>query len=215
LLDWLRELADWDDRGRAFVMWRCVPEWLDARVLARVNVVATLDERREGDTLDAVGWASVRRMTANWFAPWPSEWFVHVDGSAAEEAEIAVCLPPYDRRVDVNLGGARVPSLLSVVAEDQWSGLCERWARTALQQVQQSPEFDQRISQARRDALAWFAQRETRLRLRERRGLADDISGERATLSMLRGHVELLLTRPRLIVDSIGVYVLSAEVPKA
>jgi ATP-dependent helicase HepA len=214
LLDWLRELADWDDRGRAFVMWRRVPEWHDARVLARVNVLATIGDEREEDEFDEVGWASIRRMTANWFAPFRSEWFLHVDGAVAHDDEAALCLPPYDRREDLNLGGTRVPALLSVVPPDRWAELCQRWAAAALEQVRNSLEFDQRLSQARSDAIAWFAQRETRLRLREQRDIAGDIADERAMLSKLRERVDQLLAQPRLTVDAIGVYVLSAEAPE-
>jgi ATP-dependent helicase HepA len=215
LLDWFRELADWDDRGRAFVLWRRVPGWYDPRVIGRVCVNATLDDEMPTPQLDDVGRASLRRMTANWFVPWRSEWFLHIDCSEAEECEIDLCRPSYEKQSDVNLGGPRVPLLLSVVGAASWPTLCSSWAEAAIEYAQSSGELCDRLSLAQTEAQEWFAHREARLLVLEHQRIDKEIASERKLLTVLQNYVNTLLSRPRLTIDAIGVYVLSAEPPEA
>lgn len=217
MLDWLRELADWDDRGRAFALWRRVPEWLDARVIVRVCVVAELDSSLEfkNGALDDVGRAALHRLAGGWFAPWRMECFLQPDGSPADEAQISVCLLPYDKRHDVNLGGERTSALLHVVGAGQtWPSMCRRLANMALEQTGKHPEFSRRLSKAQTDAQAWFAQRHTRLTLRQRQGIAANVAQEREWLELQSRHVDALLAVPKLRVDAIGLYVLCAHAPQ-
>jgi ATP-dependent helicase HepA len=132
LLDWLRALADWDDRGRAFAMWRPVLEWKEPRIVIRVCVTATLDELPD-HVLDTVGQAALKRLAGNWIGPWRGEWFFHPDGTLADEDLAAQCRPPYDRRTDQNLGGDRARLLPEVVGTADWPALCQRWAAAALE----------------------------------------------------------------------------------
>jgi ATP-dependent helicase HepA len=216
LLDWLRELADWDDRGRAFAVWRRVPDWHDPRVIVRICTTAALEECADSSSssthgFDAVGRASLRRLAGNWFTPWRGEWFMRLDGSAADQIEVTRCQAQYDKTFDENLGGPRAPALLTVAAATDWPGLCRSLAESALVQARQSGEFAQHLAQAQQDARTWFAQREARLRFRDRQHVANDAGVETAALAVLRQHVFGLLERPQVRVDAMGIYVLAAE----
>ena len=215
LLDWLRELADWDDRGRAFALWRKVPDFNDPQIIIRTSIVAELNDEKSPiiNELDAVGRASLRRLTANWFVSWHSEIFLRIDCSPATYEEIEFCRPRYDSKFDENLGGFRAAELLSILGYVRWPELCRKLAQTAIEQTQQHPDFLSRISQAKDDAQKWFLRRETRLSLRESQGIAKDVDSERRILSMMQNHVKALLDYPQLKIDAIGVYILSADYP--
>jgi ATP-dependent helicase HepA len=213
LLDWMRELADWDDRGRAFALWRRVPSSSDPQVVVRVCVTATLDDAAAANLkgLDAVGKASIGRLAANWFALWRSEWFIQADGSPADDAHVEQCRPAYDKRTDENLSGSRATELVKVLGVVDFPARCRAWANEAVTQAQKSAEFCRRKEEAQSAANGWFAQREARLRLRGRHDVSGDITAEATMLGTLHDHVGVVLLQPKFRVDAMGVYVLAAE----
>lgn len=213
LLDEIRELTDWDDRGRAFALWRRAPDCPEPQVVARVCITADLDPAAsaQAGAFDPAGQAALRRLTANWFAPWQVERFLLIDGEPADPVLIARCCLSYDRRVDENLSNERVPLLLSAVGSADFPNLCRQWSQQALAEVRRSRELHRRLAEGRSDAEAWFAQRETRLLLNASRNGAASVSQERHLLTQLRTAVDALLSEPRLRIDALGVYVLSAE----
>jgi len=208
LLHWLRELADWDDRGRAFAMWRRAPEWQVPRIVIRACVAARLGDVVDGP--DAIGRAALGRLVANWMGPWRYDVFLWSDGTPADEDVAARCRPAYDKQKDRNLGEERALVLPELVGATDWPALCRRWAVTAMDRAAGSTQLKETLAHAQNDARLWFAHQEARLRVRERQG-ADGTARDVEDLESRRIYVENLLEQPRLSVDSIGVYVLAAE----
>ncbi|WP_437896177.1 protein DpdE [Sorangium sp. So ce124] len=212
LLDGLRALADWDDRGRAFALWRKVPGWRAPHLVARVCVRATLDTSLMGEAArDAIAAASVQRLAMNWFATWRSEHFLQADGTAATNEQIEQCTPSYQTPRDTNLGGERSSALHALVPSIEWPTYCHRMAETALDLARKDASFVQALSQARSEADEYFGKLEVHLRLRERQGMLGDIAAERAMHRSVHDRVDEFLARPAFHVDAIGIYVLAAD----
>lgn len=214
LLDALRTVADWDDRGRSFALWRQVPDWHDSRLIARICVTATLDADvmiEDTQQLDTVALASLRRLAATWFSTWRSEWFLQPDGNNATDEQIFYCQRPYQKKVDHNLGGDRAGALTSLINSVEWPAYCRRMAAGALERTRNEPALQKLLATAHAEAQNYFAQSQVRLRLRENHGLISSSSSELETLKLLRDTVEVLLAKPVYQIDSIGVYVLSAD----
>jgi hypothetical protein len=165
--------------------------------------------------LDGVAGASIRRLSATWFPKWRCEWHLRADGSLASDEEAAQCRYAYNKERDENLGGVRSSSLLEMLGLEatEWSNRCHAWAKTALALTTESAEYKAARKQAISNAQRWFAQRLARLNVRERHVTSEGGDRERSALQLEARASLALLEAPRIEIDALGVYVLSARTP--
>jgi ATP-dependent helicase HepA len=216
--DAVARLAEWDDRGRAWAFWRRAPGReprlvfrLNVRVGARLDELARgLDQRRG----DAVARAATLRLVGSWFSPQFHDLFLNSLGDSQPEAVVKLCVPAYDKR-DVNLGAAKARILHELVGETRWGATCREVADKALSKVRASTTFLAAIARAERSAEEHFAMTFARQNARAQRAvdppaaLAADLAAEEG----FRASVAELIANPSVLIDSIGIYVLSEQCP--
>jgi ATP-dependent helicase HepA len=85
LVEELRRLADWDERGQAFALWRKAPGVPTPVLVFRLGIQSFVDLGPVQQQIRDLGWdavssASLLRLIAGWFPPHYYRLFVDVDG---------------------------------------------------------------------------------------------------------------------------------------
>jgi ATP-dependent helicase HepA len=216
LVESLCALAEWDERGQAFAMWRQMRGISEPIFVFRLALRSVVEIDTVRDRLDEVGWdevsrGSLLRLIESWQPQRFYEVFLDADGSPAEKRFMETCLPPYTAGHDINLGGQRAHVLVDLTGYAAWRELCELVARCAYTQVRNDPASLAANSEARRAAGEYFEI--VLARLRERGRLYVDDAAAVAKLIdeqiLFRQLVDSVLAKPSVKIDSIGVYVLS------
>jgi ATP-dependent helicase HepA len=231
LVDALEEYVQWDDRGRAFAVWRHDPR-LDAAPGAewtyfRFDYVVEADTSPAEAVLAAGAWrhaspAALRRRADALLPPAVATVFVRADGTeAADPLHLRILNRPYKKQedggLDHSLTKERLPVLDLVVDRAQWPALC-RDARSVGERVlRDRPELRERLAGVAVRAEATLEERVARLR---RRADAAADESERLVLvaeTELEARIADALVagvrEPRLKLDSVGFCILSGRDP--
>jgi ATP-dependent helicase HepA len=218
LVEELRRLADWDERGQAFALWRKAPGVINPILVFRLGIQSSAQLGPVHDELRSLNWdavsaASLLRLLAGWFPPHYYRLFVDAEGMQADTRLSQLCHRPYDRKFDINLGGERAHILAELTGEAAWPQVCRSVADEALRRVQASTDFSSRRKSAQDAAYEHLQMVLTRLRLRSQAEAESSesikrLSTEQLELSQL---VEHALAQSVLRIDWFGVYVLSEE----
>jgi ATP-dependent helicase HepA len=215
LVDELRDLALWDERGQAFAMWRAapypVPQMVFRCTIRSGVILAPVEE-----TLHDLGWdelsrSSLVRMLLGWLPTSECEVFLGVDGSTAPPELTEVCARPYSNSKDINLSGKRAQILLDLTGEKAWPDLCARIAAAAKDTAHRRADYQEQLEAARREARDYFETGLARTRARARVDKWTDVAKAETESRLLADLVARVLSNPRHKVDTIGVYVLSSE----
>ncbi|MFL5339685.1 MAG: protein DpdE, partial [Gemmataceae bacterium] len=163
----LRGLADWDDRGRAFVMWRQAPGLVEPRFVFRVCVLTGLELPRLLEPLRKAGYdelsqASLLRLVSAWFPPRYDEIFLDERGETADAELADFCTDEYARD-DMNLDAEKSPVILELLGSRKWPGICRKVRDEALERVPKLPEFVAGQQAAVRSARDHFQMVQSRL----------------------------------------------------
>jgi ATP-dependent helicase HepA len=216
LVESLYAMAEWDERGQAFALWRQMPGIPEPVFVFRAALRTILEIDTIHDRLDEVGWdevsrGSLLRLIESWQPQRFYEVFLDADGSPAEPRFMKACMPSYAAGHDINLGGKRAHVLVDLTGPSAWREMCESAARSAHRQVLSDPSFLTATSQARRAAGEYFEMVLARLRERGRLRAEDATAVAKliAEQDLLRQLVDSVLAKPCIKIDSIGVYVLS------
>lgn len=216
LVEELRALAEWDERGQAFALWRRAAGIVEPILVFRLGVrsLVNLDQFRE--RLDTLGWdevarGSLLRLIEYWRPPDFHEVYVDSEGASAEARLVEICSSPYDGRIDIGLAGERSQVLIELTGEAVWREQCELVADRATEQIRNNPAFQAGMTKARREASEHFEMVTARLQARSRRHCEDTKPILRLIEEqcLLRQLVDSILSKPSLRIDSIGVYVIS------
>jgi ATP-dependent helicase HepA len=232
LVDTLEEYIHWDDRGRAFAVWRCDPR-LDATPGAewtgfRLDYVVEADIEPARRVLAEVprhtgNPAALRRRADAHLPPGVETIFVGADGVEVTDATLLQILArPYRKRekggLDYSLTKEKLPALGEVVDVSLWPGVCREARAAADRTVLERPELRARWAAAA--TLAEAALGERVARLRRRTASAVGTAGERAALAAETEVEERLaaalaagVREPRLRLDAVGFFVLSGRDP--
>jgi len=212
----LRALADWDERGQAFALWRPAPGFMEptfifrfaARSFTGIDIVR---HRLDSLVWDEVARGSLLRLLQIWRPQQIHHLYVDVDGALPEPRLVRLCSPPYDRERDINLGGVRARILLDLTGDAAWRALCGHVAERATAQIHSDPGFVTGIAESRKTASEHFDITVARLRARGRRHGEDSQAVARLIeeQTLLGQLVDSILAKPSLQIDSVGVYVLS------
>ncbi|BDG08610.1 protein DpdE [Anaeromyxobacter paludicola] len=216
LVDEVRKIAEWDERGQAFAMWRKAPAFQEPRLVFRVTVrsqvrLQAVEERLEKMNWDPISRESLYRLLLSWVPTQETEVLLNSDGTGATEDVAHLCSLPYRNTSDINLGGKRAPTLTKLTGEAAWGTLCREMAQLARDAVHQSGRYQQQLMEGRRLAAEHFEMVLSRLRARAVRSGTTEPGPELQNQQTLRELVFGVLEHPSHEVDTIGVYVLSRE----
>ncbi len=220
--DELWRLAEWDDRGRAFALWRQLPGQIEPRFVFRVAVLTGLELPQLTESLDAAGYddlarANLLRLVGSWFQARYDEVFLDELGAAAPDQHADYCREEnYDSDIDQNLSDDGSAILVQLFGADTWPALCRRARDAALAAVTRSAPFVADQAQALARAGEHF--RVVRARLRARAGAAESAETITAALAhedRLEAAVLELIRAPLRTCDAIGFYVLSDAPPES
>ena len=106
------ELLEWDDRGRAFALWRQLPAYSEPQVVFRCLVRVKIDMQNveaalQKDKWDEIERGGLLRLIQGWFGEFYEDCFLDVSGDPASFSLIADCRSPYQKPRDHNLGKER------------------------------------------------------------------------------------------------------------
>jgi ATP-dependent helicase HepA len=214
-IEGIREILDWDERGRAYAMWRQTNGFHDPVIVFRVNLVSELDLAKVKDTLgqmelDQFSSQSILRLISGWFPVLTFEHFIDAAGHDVDSGLIVVCQQTYSNS-DINLAGKRSPVLNEIVGQKKWPRLCQNAAQKAINRVREDSDFIQKKKRAIELAQKHFNITRSRLTARRHRSIEHIESVDQALeqegelLDIVIGVVE----EPLITVDAIGAYILS------
>jgi ATP-dependent helicase HepA len=231
--DALDEYVRWDERGRVYALHRHVPHMPTAAgseiVCFRVDLLAEADVRpavravQKADKCPRVGERALRRVLQRradaLLPPTYETLYLDFDGMPVkDELLLAPLRLPYTKRdrdelgTDVNLTGDYLDYLEQVVDSVTWPSRCRKIASSAKAALRSSGDMVRAI-EAATDRFLWESRlRQDRLRLRATKGgdAAADLCLEEVIAPALTAGLE----RPRLRVESIGVFVLGGNDPR-
>jgi ATP-dependent helicase HepA len=215
-VDACRELLGWDDRGRAFAMWRPLPGAKHLRIAFRcmVHVSVDLDPVRatlEENQWDAIHQGGLLRMVRGWFPEFITELFVDENGAIPPAAVVEACRRPYDNRVDRNLGKERAAYVREALGTKTWRDMCISVAEKTLNAVRDGEELARAREHAQREATEYFTLMHARIGARMQ---AEIKSAKQAALQQeeaIENLVQKILTSPVVRLDTIGAYFLSEK----
>lgn len=218
LVEELRLLADWDERGQAFAMWRQAPGVVTPAFVFRIGIRRFVELLPIQDRLQQLRWSDVARgsllrLVEGWFPARYYVLFVDADGVPVDQGLMDLCKPPYDSARDINLGGARAHVLVDLTGDAAWPATSRLVGQESLLRVRRSRTFESEVRAASQLAYEHFEMVLTRLRMRgrvdnESRGSLDRLIDEQAVLAEL---VSQALAQPSLRIDWVGAYVLSEQ----
>lgn len=217
-VDACTDLLSWDDRGRAFAMWRLMPGLespkLVFRCIVRVRVDLRPVERALADTnWDALQRGGLLRMVRGWFPDFLVEAFLDEAGNSVSAEFVVHCRQPYDNAFDKNLGKERAALVRSTFGANTWSEWCHSVGKAALKQTRSRSEFQQQKETALAEATEHFLLLRTRINARRQAGIdsTEQTNTELSNAKNLESLVMTILSAPIVEFDTMGAYVLSAQ----
>jgi len=211
-------LLDWDDRGRAFVIWRPCPEFEIPRVVFRCLVRVSVDLRGIRETLEAQSWDAIERggllrLLTGWFADVREDVFLDADGAITTESIAAICRLPYEKPRDQSLGKERAAVVRAEFGAETWGAWCRTVAGACATVVGSGRTVTERREESLVAASRHFDLLRARLSARRSSGWESALAID-AELARQRGVEDLVLAtllHPTITLDSVGAYVLSSR----
>jgi len=217
LVEGMWDIAEWDDRGRAFAMWRKLPGQLNPFMVFRAVVRSELNWDVIAGQLEQSEWTALSksnllRLVASWFPAQLHEFFLNADGQPVSPQLQAHCQTTYNGSHDINLGKHKANYLLQLTGSETWPRLCQQAERTAVDWTKTSESMVQMQQAALTSCQNHFSMMLTRLRSRRRREVEiADTEREILVQEELAELIARLIDSPRLWIDAIGLYVLSNQ----
>jgi ATP-dependent helicase HepA len=217
-VDGCRSLLEWDDRGRAWAMWRSAPGVKTPKLVFRALVRVAVDLRPVERALGEAGWDEIRRggllrLVRGWFPEMLAEFWCDEIGNDPPSKVIEVCARPYHYKLDRNLGKERAAQIREKFGEKEWQKFCQTAAKRSLAAVKKLPDFVAARAAAEAAANEHFAVMRARLKARQQAGI-DSAAQAKADAKLeetLAGLVSGMLAAPIITLDTLGAYVLSEK----
>jgi len=217
-VDGCRELLAWDDRGRAWAMWRHAPGIKQPKLVFRALVQVSVDLTAVEKALTAFEWDTIRRgsllrLVRGWLPEFIAELWLDEHGDTAGEKLIEICRPPYHYKMDRNLGKERAAQVRGKFGEKEWRKSCEDAAKISVTAVTKGDALKSARERAQRAAAAHFALLRARLKARQQASIdsAAQAKAETKNLTDLEELVSGILANPVIRLDTLGAYVLSEK----
>lgn len=217
-VDGCRSLLEWDDRGRAWAMWRGVPGVKTPKIVFRALVKVAIDLRPVEKALAAAEWEEARRggllrLARGWFPEMLFEFWCDDAGNDPPAKVIEVCSRPYHYKIDRNLGKERAAQIREKFGEKEWQKYCQVAAKRSLTAVKKLPDFVSARERASAAAAEHFAMMRARLKARQQAGI-DSAAQAKTETKLEETHAQLvtdILAAPVITLDTLGAYVLSEK----
>ncbi len=230
-VDALADYVDWDDRGRAYAIWRCDAaldsrpgtEWSGFRFdfILEPDLSGAEDElNARGVRLDA---GALRRRADEYMPPRIRTVYLGTDGQAVSDPDLLRNLDrPYHKLehggTDFSITKHRLPLLNEVVDESRWEEVCRSTRGAAEETLLAEPELRAMLGECCENARVGLSRRLTQL---ERRAALHGLSDrERTALAVetelercVRDHLVNGIRNPAVRLDSVGFFVLSGRNP--
>jgi ATP-dependent helicase HepA len=217
-VDGCRSLLEWDDRGRAWAMWRSVAGVKTPKVIFRALVRTGVDLRPVEKALAEVEWDEIRRggllrLVRGWFPESVFEFWCDDVGNDPPAKVIEACNRPYHFKLDRNLGKERAAALRDQFGLKEWQKYCQTASKRAVAAVKKLPEFAGARDRAQAAAQEHFAMMRARLKARQQAGIdsAAQAKAEAKLEETLGALVNDILAAPIIALDTLGAYVLSEK----
>jgi len=217
-VDGCRDLLSWDDRGRAWAMWRYAPgikkPTLIFRALVQVNVdLAAVEKALAEFAWDTIRRGSLLRLVRGWFPEFVAELWLDEHGDAANEKLSELCKPPYHYKMDRNLGKERAAQVREKFGEKEWRKSCEGSGKKAIATVTKGDALKTARDKAQHAATAHFALLRARLKARAQAGIdsASQAKSETKNLEDIEQLVGGIVANPVIRLDTLGAYVLGEK----
>lgn len=205
-----------DDRGRAFGMWRWLPEWgLGTQIAYRFDFAV--------QATPAIGDkpSSLKHRADGLFPPLIATVWIDASGRQIVDAErIAVLEAPYTKPIGTQPGGdfslnrQRILAAFRLIPAAEWGDRWKSAATKARELAMQLPEITEAVSDGLRTADTDSAKRIRQLELRrerlaghEKRALADQILHEAEAARELTKAI----SDPDLRLDATGIVIISGD----
>ncbi|MBE9035019.1 protein DpdE [aff. Roholtiella sp. LEGE 12411] len=232
LVEALFSYIDWDDRGRAFALWRTDQSWDSGEGMEwfgfRFNYVveANLEIARQVLTkakLDDTKFKILKRRTDALFPPIVETIFIDARNEpmcvVEDENLLNILQLPYKDRSnnqywDYNLAKGRLKIIDDFVDASKWQNFCYQARSTSLELLSKRLDFINLCEQRAKVAEKKLANRSEQLRLRLNRQTWDYAVAEE--LNVESGLNEAILEgirQPQIQLDSVGFIILSGRSP--
>lgn len=214
-LDKVHDVADWDERGRAFALWRTTTKVRKLHFLFRLYITTSVERELTAGELENMLPRSLGRLVRGWCPELDFDLILDVGGIEAEPLLQEICRRHYDKSYDKNLGGDCIQVLKKLVNERTWQRLCQQAEKSARNVVTRDRRFVAAKEKALEQANDWFTSLAARLRARSARALDEPAAlvRQEEELARLRRLAEEMLVSPKITIDSIGFYVLADQPP--
>lgn len=220
IADSFYQISMWDERGKAFALWRRAPTLESPVPIFRVCCsvlpdVFSLQELEKNQVKAHHIRKSLSRMIEGWFPIRMREVFLNPEGIPAEADLVRVCRVPYNNEVDVNLSGVKAAFLPDFFGKQQWRKICENVARKAIEFALRHPETIHSVRHSVQQAHEYFGTTVARLENREVLGFET----HNALKTLIRQQREIessvstALNSPVITIDTIGIYILGKNSP--
>ena len=224
-IDWLYKYLLWDDRGKAFAIWRCDPFWDDRDgaewVGFRFDYIVEADTRRANKILAEKGIPKSEKKAllrqADAFLP-PFMITLFVNGSLKEETSeqvLPILRRPFRRPTqdDINLSKERLAIIDEIVSADNWTNFCHSARLTSEEILKGMPIYAEKCQDGSEKAQAVFGVRLAQLRLRFE---MENVEEHRGDIEIEEQLCEALLEgfkNPKITLDAVGFIVISGRNP--
>jgi ATP-dependent helicase HepA len=227
LMESLSSYMNWDDRGKAFAMWRFDENWNSTEGEEwygfRFNyVVETNIVNYQGKISPKI----LQRRVDGLFAPFVKSIFIdarYEPMSIVEDKKLLNILQfPYKKSnqlQDYNLAKNRLHLIDDFITPSRWQEICDRARQTSLDLLTQQADFSKLCGKISHDAEQTLGRRIEQLRLRLNRfkeqeknshgGLEQELNDEIELSKMIIGGI----SQPSIRLDSVGFIVVSGQEP--
>lgn len=224
-IDLLHSYVKWDDRGKAFAIWRYESTWpsregmewigfrFDYIVESNTKVAQKIFRDRAIDRSDKH--AFLRQADA-FFPPFVVTLFINSSLEIETDHKTLQTLNlPHDKRgQDTNLTKHRLHIINELVSETRWEPFCREAQSASINVLKTMPIFTETVNQGIENADKFYSSRLTQLRLRDLREQIGEMCGKDVNLELetqLANAISEGIKNPNILLDSIGFVVISGR----
>ncbi|MEZ4314234.1 MAG: protein DpdE [Polyangiaceae bacterium] len=217
LYDGIAEFSEWDDRGRAFALYRHRPEYAgrDPWAAFRFDYVVEADVEpaaHEFERGDRALVASLQRRLDGLFPPTLQTLWINATGEpVTDPRRIQELEAPYDQgRGDVNLRSTRFAGVDALFGRALWEPMCRKARRASEAALRADPSLTERVQQHVASADRTLHGRLESLRARANKPDAPATAAQEAELeARLAAALLAGIRTPRARLEAIGFVLLS------
>ncbi len=218
-IDLLAEYFNWDDRGKAYAIWRhchgISSEWCGYKFDLLVEANSTYYENFSSSS--SIVKKTLGRRADGLLSPFLISVYVDLQGDIVQDQEVLSFLErnvfKYDSKknylgYDFNLTKERLDILRKNYTASQWQDYCKKACMSALSYLQESQDFTDRLKEGVRKVKLSISRREAQLKIHQRHNFKQNtnlLEKEREIGQVLLNSIE----NPSIKVDSVGFFWLS------